>query len=92
MPSYSQEQENQQQEEYILIREWGSKGFSPGQFSQPADVAIDSKGNVYVSDLGANNHVVKFDNNGNLITMWGKWRYRRLSIHRVNFCYSGFSR
>jgi hypothetical protein len=26
LPSYSQQQENQQQEEYILIREWGSKG------------------------------------------------------------------
>jgi tripartite motif-containing protein 71 len=67
LPSYSQ----QQQEEYILIREWGSKGFSPGQFSQPADVAIDSKDNVFVSDFGANNYIVKFDSNGKLITEWG---------------------
>ncbi|HEX6293676.1 MAG TPA: hypothetical protein VFZ46_00850, partial [Nitrososphaeraceae archaeon] len=28
-------------------------------------------GNVYVSDFGANNHIVKFDSNGNLITEWG---------------------
>jgi DNA-binding beta-propeller fold protein YncE len=66
LPSYSQEQ----QEEYVLIREWGSKGFSHGQFSQPADVAIDSKGNIFVADT--NNHCIqKFDNNGNFITMWG---------------------
>ena len=42
---------SQQQEEYSLIREWGSKGFDHGQFSQPADVAIDSKDNVFVTDI-----------------------------------------
>lgn len=51
MSSYSQQQENQQQEEYILIREWGSGGVASGQFSQPADVAVDSKDNVFVTIL-----------------------------------------
>src|SRR5829696_1025319 len=47
LPSYSQ----QQQEEYILIREWSSKGVAPGQFSQAADVAVDSKDNIFITDI-----------------------------------------
>ena len=63
MPSYSQ-----QQEEYVLIREWGSRGAAPGQFSQPADITIDSKGNVFVTDITArSNAVQKFNQNGTLL-------------------------
>ena len=59
MPSYSQQQENQQQEEYILIREWGSGGAAAGQFSQPADVVVDSKDNVFVTDITAPSKAVQ---------------------------------
>ena len=58
LQSYSQ-QANQQQEEYILIREWSSEGFSPGHFSQPTDVAIDSKDNVFVTDITARSNAVQ---------------------------------
>ncbi|HET8792926.1 MAG TPA: hypothetical protein VFM31_03960 [Nitrososphaeraceae archaeon] len=34
-------------------------------------MVIDSKNNVFVSDFGTNNHIVKFDNNGTLRTEWG---------------------
>ena len=33
-------------------------------------MAIDSLGNVYVTDF-ANGNIQKFDNNGNFIIMWG---------------------
>ena len=76
MPSYSQQQENPQQEEYILIREWGSKGFSLGQFSQPADVAIESKDNAFLTDITArSNAVQKFNQNGTFISSWGRLGY-----------------
>jgi len=30
--------------------QFGSKGFGPGQFNYPADVALDARGRIYVSD------------------------------------------
>ena len=33
---------------------WGTAGSEPGQFHQPAGVAIDSRGNLYVLDYGNN--------------------------------------
>jgi DNA-binding beta-propeller fold protein YncE len=84
LPSYSQ-QENQQQEEYILIREWGSQGFSSGQFSQPADVAVDSKDNVFVTDITArSNSVQKFNQNGTFISSWGPTGYGQGSFARAS--------
>lgn len=78
MPSYSQQQENRQQEEYILIREWGSKGFSPGHFSQPADVAIDSKDNVSLTDITArSNAVQQFNQNGTYLFLRTAWLWSR---------------
>ena len=50
--------------------QWGSEGSGDGQFSLPADVAVDSSGNVYVAD--ANNHrIQKFDSNDVFLTKWG---------------------
>src|ERR1035438_10612771 len=36
----------------------------PGQFDMPNSVAVDSRGNVYVADLG-NRRIQVFDNDGN---------------------------
>ncbi len=47
---------------------WDLYGFGNGQFINPIGISVDSKGNVYVSNFGANNHIVKFDSNGVLIT------------------------
>ncbi len=54
---------------YLYINKWGSKGSGNGQFVGPEGIAVDSSGNVYVSDNG-NNRIQKFDNNGNFITKW----------------------
>ena len=40
----------------------------PGWFDTPADVAIDTDGNVYVVDR---HRIHKFDSSGNPITVWG---------------------
>jgi DNA-binding beta-propeller fold protein YncE len=54
-------------ETYQFVLKWGSKGFGSGQFYTPHGVAIDTVGNVYVSDV----YIQKFNSNGNYITQWG---------------------
>lgn len=52
-----------------FILQWGSRGSVVGQFEEPADVAVDEAGNVYVVDLG-NKRVQKFDANGKFLAAW----------------------
>ena len=49
---------------------WGSSGSGDGQFNGSIALAIDSSGNVYVSDQ-LNNRIQKFDAAGNFILEWG---------------------
>ena len=49
---------------------WGSSGSGNGQFDGPADVAVDSSGNVYVTDV-YNNRVEKFSSTGTFLLTWG---------------------
>lgn len=44
--------------------------FSPGSFSGPTDIAIDSDGNIYVVEYAAN-RVRKLSSSGAAITQWG---------------------
>lgn len=55
-----------------FITKWGSMGSADGQFDSLGDIAVDSSGNVYVSDSGisGNDRIQKFDSNGNFITKW----------------------
>ncbi len=59
-----------------LLRRMGTGGknhylTTPGDFAAPQDVAVDSDGNVYVSDT-LNNRVEIFDADGNFISTFGK--------------------
>src|SRR5919197_3077627 len=64
-----------------FILGWGSTGSGPGQFYHAHGIAIDSSGNVYVSDQGnfqsevshpdAIPHISKFTADGKFITKWG---------------------
>ncbi len=63
-----------------LITKWGGSSeaghaSSPqaqeaGQLRSPWGIAVDSQGDVYVTDTG-NHRVQKFDRDGNFITQWG---------------------
>ena len=53
-----------------LLTKWGGKGTTNGLFNGPFGVAVDSSGNVYVSDSG-NNRIQKFNSSGTFITQWG---------------------
>lgn len=43
---------------------------APGKFVYPYGAAVDSKGNIFVSDFN-NNRVHKFDGRGKFVMMWG---------------------
>ena len=53
-----------------LITEWGTSGDRNGEFFNPQNIAIDSEGNVYVTDLG-NRRVQQFNNDGTFLNAWG---------------------
>jgi hypothetical protein len=62
----------QQEQQYSFLMSWGSKGVALGSFKQPLEIAIDSNGDVYVTDISrVSNQVQKFTNNGTFITSWG---------------------
>ena len=50
-------------------------GVSSSPLRRPADIAVDSKGNFFVSNLG-DGIIKKFDKDGNFVKSWGgAWRY-----------------
>jgi len=53
-----------------LITEWGTTGNRNGEFFNPQNIATDSEGNVYVTDLG-NRRVQQFNNDGTFLKAWG---------------------
>jgi DNA-binding beta-propeller fold protein YncE len=55
---------------YLL--EWGTTGSGPGQFSTPHDLAIDSRGRVFVGDRG-NSRVQIFQPDGTFVDAWSNF-------------------
>ena len=49
---------------------FGSYGSGNGQFNNPHFIAVDSSGNMYITDSN-NARVEKFDKYGNYVTQWG---------------------
>jgi DNA-binding beta-propeller fold protein YncE len=51
------------------IRHWGKKGTGDGEFNLVHDVAVDSRGRVYVADR-TNERVQVFDGDGKFLAKW----------------------
>lgn len=55
-----------------FLREWGSRGFSPGSFDSPSAIAQDPVfGNLLVVDT-LNHRVQRFDTSGKLLSTFGR--------------------
>src|SRR5262245_40090998 len=54
-----------------LIREWGKKGTSDGEFHQPGGMVFGPSGSLYVCDQ-CNHRVQKFTREGKFLAKWGE--------------------
>lgn len=52
------------------VRTWGGLGNGPGQLNNPYGIALDSQNTLWVAD-GGNGRVVRFDANGNYMSVVG---------------------
>lgn len=52
-----------------FVKEWGTKGAGPGQFSEPHTIAMDSRGRLFVGDR-ENNRIQIFDQSGRFLEEW----------------------
>jgi sugar lactone lactonase YvrE len=52
-----------------LVSTIGGPGVTPGTFIRPSGIAIDSQGNIFVSDIQT--YIQKFDSSGNFLLGWG---------------------
>src|SRR6267154_1350775 len=52
-----------------FIKEWGKKGWGPGEFNVPHNLAMDSAGRLFVADRG-NNRIQVFDQDGKYLLEW----------------------
>jgi len=56
--------------EVAALRQFGSLGTAPGQFTHPRNLAVGPDGNLYVVDTD-NHRVQVFDSQGNFVRQWG---------------------
>ncbi len=57
-------------ETYQFVTKWGSSGTGDGQFTNPSGIAIDTSGNVYITDR-THDPIQKFSSDGTFLTKWG---------------------
>ena len=56
-----------------FIKQWGSGGIRPGQFTLPLDhLKVDKTDKAFITDRADNPRVQVFDNDGNFLTQFGK--------------------
>ncbi len=55
-----------------LLKTWGVKGSSPGEFAQPHALAMDSRGRLFVGDR-SNNRIEIFDQEGTFLAEWSQF-------------------
>jgi sugar lactone lactonase YvrE len=63
---------NLTEDNYVFATKWGSQGNLNGQFNYPHSLAVDSAGNVFVTDR-YNDRIQKFNSNGGFVTKWGSY-------------------
>lgn len=67
---------------------FGGKGAAPGQFADPAGIAVDGEGNVYVLEYSG--RVQRFDGAGKLLGSWPVGQYSRcIAADRAGNVYVG---
>src|SRR5882757_4612818 len=52
-----------------FIKQWGKKGWGPGEFNVPHNIAMDSIGRLFVADR-SNNRIQIFDQEGKYLDEW----------------------
>src|SRR5258708_6242416 len=57
--------------DFDYLTHWGKKGTGDGEFNLVHDVAVDTRGRVYVADRN-NNRIQVFDADGNFLSKWTK--------------------
>jgi predicted RNA-binding Zn-ribbon protein involved in translation (DUF1610 family) len=68
---------------------FGGKGEAPGLFTDPAGVAVDGDGNVYVLEYGSG-RVQRFDGGGKLQGSWSVGQYSQcITADRAGYVYVG---
>jgi DNA-binding beta-propeller fold protein YncE len=60
------------QQTYLFVTKWGSLGNYDGMLNLPASLAVDSSGNLYVTDTN-NNRIEKFSSDGKFLSKWGTY-------------------
>jgi sugar lactone lactonase YvrE len=71
-----------------FIKAWGKAGSGPGEFNTPHNLAMDSKGRLFVADRG-NSRIQIFDQDGALLTEWKQFgRPSGLYIDKNDVVYS----
>ncbi len=54
-----------------LLHQFGEYGETPDKMIYPTDIALDPKGNLYITEYGLHDRVMKFSPEGRRIGQWG---------------------